>query len=196
MQMGRLVNRRTSAVVRYRSSLRQAGVSLFEAITTLGIASIVGVTALPAMLDMIANQRMTTAVNSFMTDLVVTRSTAISQGATVILCPGTPEVGCADTMDFAQGVIVFVDIDENNDFTPGAEPLVRVTEALPQGLKAKKNGLHTRIEYRLTGWSPGMMTSVTFCDSRGPAHGRRVTLNMAGRPYVAREHINGGPLSC
>ena len=194
--MGRHANRRTTSSADSPSRLRQIGVSLFEVITTLGIASIVGVTALPAMLDLIANQHMTTAVNEFVTDLVVTRATAIAQGRTVILCPGTPTLGCADTKDFTNGLIVFVDSDEDNEFTPGAETLVRVAAALPRGVSAKKNGMHTRIEYRATGWSPGMMTSVTFCDTRGPAHGRRVTVNMGGRPYVARKQLNGSPLSC
>lgn len=179
---------------RIASRRRTAGVTLFESVVTLGVAAILGLTGLPALRDMISAQRMTSAVNQYLTSLAVARNAAITRGRSVLLCPGSETTGCRTTTNWQQGFIVFSDEDDDNRFEASNDVLLRSVGPVADTLRI--GGGRRYLQYQPTGLAGGSNQSVSFCDSRGPSHGRVVIVNLAGRPYVSKKHRDGTPPKC
>lgn len=178
----------------FQSWRRTAGVTLYESIVTLGVVAFIGLTTLPALRDMLSAQRMTTAVNQYITSLTFARNEAITRGRSVLLCPGTAITGCQPTTDWQHGFIVFSDEDDDNRFDASTDILVRSVE--PAEGKLRIGGGRRFVQYQPTGLAGGSNQSVSFCDSRGSDQGRVVIINLAGRPYVSTKRPDGLPPKC
>jgi type IV fimbrial biogenesis protein FimT len=170
------------------------GVTLYESIVTLGVASIIGITAMPTLRDILAAQRMTTAVNEFITGLTLARTEAITRGRSVLLCPGTAATGCRSSTDWHQGFIVFSDENDDNRFDASRDVLIRSSGPAAGALRI--GGGRRFVQYQPSGLAGGSNQSVSFCDARGPGQGRVVIINLAGRPYVSKKRPDGTPPEC
>jgi type IV fimbrial biogenesis protein FimT len=182
------------SISRFGPARRASGVTLYETIVALGVAAILGTTGLPALRDMISAQRMTAAVNQYLTSLAVARNAAITSGRSVLLCPGAAATGCQPTTSWQQGFIVFSDEDDDNRFDASNDVLLRSVGPVAGTLRI--GGGRRFLQYQPTGLAGGSNQSVSFCDARGPQQGRVVIVNLAGRPYVSKKHRDGTPPKC
>lgn len=179
---------------RLESPRHTSGVTLYESIVTLGVLAILGLTGLPALHDMLSRQRMTAAVNQYITHLAIARNEAVTRGRSVLLCPGTATTGCQPVTTWQQGFIVFSDEDDDNRFDASNDLLVRSVGPADGNLRI--GGGRRFVQYQPTGLAGGSNQSVSFCDARGPDQGRVVIINLAGRPYVSKKHRDGTPPKC
>ena len=89
------------------AKIRVAGVTLFELVVTMAIASILASIAIPSFVDMIRTSHLKTHTSDFVTSLSLARSEAARRGNLVTVCKGTDGTGCTTDGGWEQGWIVF-----------------------------------------------------------------------------------------
>jgi type IV fimbrial biogenesis protein FimT len=168
--------------------LRQQGFTIVELMITVGIAGIVLMIAVPNMSEFIKNERLTTATNTLISDLMLARSKAVEMNQPVILCPSSNQTSCTET-DYDDGWIVWV--DGNNDGIIESGDLIKVQQALGNDVYIKNEGV-TTIKFNEKGFTPDRSNAdiLSVCDSRKDTHAKAITLSKTGR--VNR----GGSPSC
>jgi len=80
------------------------GFTLIEMMVTVAIMAIVATIAAPSFVDMIRNNRVTTAANDVLSAMQLARSEAIRQRRPITVCAGAD--ACTDSTDWAGGWIV------------------------------------------------------------------------------------------
>lgn len=159
-------------------TIRQRGLTLIEAMITLAVAAILLTLAVPSLQDFIIRNRMSTEVNNFIAALYVARSEAVKRLRDVSLCPTTTGTSCAASTDWAQGWMVYADIDNSNDFSPG-DVVIQQNSKMP----FNNIGNITFVTFNSRGSSNA--GSFSFTDTNGVANPRCVTLSSTGRLYVS-----------
>lgn len=166
----------TSVHHRHRLEM-QCGFTLVEAMVTLAVAAILLTWAVPSMQSFIVRNQMSTEVNNFMASLYLARSEAVKRLRDVSLCPTANGAACANSTNWAQGWMVYVNMDANNAFTPG-DIIIQINPSIPLSNTASGN----RLTFNPRGSSNS--DSFNFADSSGLAPPRCVTLSSAGRAYA------------
>lgn len=168
---------------RDRTRRRQHGLTLVELMTTLAILTLVCTFGASTFADVIARQRVQTALHMISADLAIARSTAIMRRNHVVACPGDP-LGCRADADWSNGWIVFMDADGNRH--PDTESdLIRVATA-PSGAPVNIRLASTRhfVRYQRDGRSAGSNLTINVCSKHTLAG--QVIVNNLGRVRSAR----------
>jgi type IV fimbrial biogenesis protein FimT len=196
--------------------MHEEGLSLIElmvVVFVLGIALVVGV---PAFTTMLANTRMTTAVNDMVTSLHAARSEAIKRRATVLLCPARAAGGTCDLAATpGSGWIVFVDLNGNGSVDAGGGEVILqnhgpLEPAIAARLSVAPADPPHYVAFDGSGFEETLpalgapISAIEFCDERGDidtgsgiAAGRLLTIDRTGRPqiYRTRSQVQAGPLA-
>ena len=90
---------------------KNSGFTLIELMVTLAIVGIFASIALPSFSQMIENNRISTATNEFVSNLILARSEALKRSRNVTICPSSNQTSCGTGTDYSNGWIVFVDCD-------------------------------------------------------------------------------------
>ena len=173
---------------------RCRGISLWELLLVLAVASVLSAVGIPGVSAFVLNARRTADINAFVTAIQLARSEAFKRGRTVVLCKSADGSGCGGAeVEFGQGWLVFVNEDEIRP--PGrsaAEPLLHAYRPAMSGtIRANRN----LFEFRAFGRRSTNGT-VSFCDRRGAAHARAVVVSYTGRPRVSGSGAGLSPGSC
>jgi len=170
------------------------GVTLVELMVTLAVVGLLMAVGIPAVRDLIATNRMSTAVNDLVSSLHLARSEALKTGDRVSVCASanwdSAAPGCSGD-DLAGGWIVFVDsVTENDGVDPG-EAVLLAHEPLPEVIELTAPPI---ISFAASGVldnpQPGEV-DLLLCDNRadldtggGIAAGRWVQVSPMGRPRI------------
>lgn len=177
----------------------ECGVSLYEMLIALAVAAVLGATAVPGMRDLLARQRMTTAVNQFVLALSYARSEAIKRAQAVALCPTEKDSGCAPAGDhgtfWQSGILVFVDMNRNYEWDP-TEPVLRIFPDVGRGLVIASSRHRSRVVYRANGRAGGTNITYHFCHPDGRAAARALIVSNSGRPRTASTTPDGRTPGC
>ena len=173
---------------------RCTGYSMTEVLTTLAVVGVVVSNGVPAMQNLVHEQRLTTQVNQLFTDLHLARSESIKRGAPVVLCKSGDGVACSTTTAWQDGWLVFVDSDDDRTMDAN-EPVIRVQQALSTGVTLRFGTSYRYVFYKPDGaaWPNG---TFTFCDPRDAAYARAIIITTAGRARVSSKSSSDGALSC
>lgn len=174
------------------------GVTLLESLAALAVVAVLAGAGAPSMANWVYQVRLGTLAQELAVDLDFARSAAVAQDQRATACKAAPlphaasEPACADSGDWSQGWLVFEDRNENG-VRDVDEPVRLQRNALPDGWKAFGNTtVASYVSYtplgvtRLVqgGFQAG---TITVCrNSAGPIEARRVIVNSAGRPRVAK----------
>lgn len=157
---------------------RNAGFTLTELTITVTILGLVMVIGIPSMREFIKNDRLVTQINTLVGHLAYARSEAVLRHQPVIICASSNQTSCS-TNDWADGWIIFVDTDNNSDFSAG-EDMLRQSDGLAGG-NALSSSLGNIVIYDKRGFAPASIGSFTLCDDRGDAHKKAITISATGR---------------
>lgn len=174
---------------------RQRGFTLANVLVTIAIGAVLLTQAIPSLQAFIQRNRVSTAVNRFSGALQYARSEAVRRSRRVVLCPSADGRGCADTERWAQGWIVFADLDGDRERDRN-EPLLRTAPGFPAGISMRSSRHRRRIRYQALGNTHGTNASFTFCDGHGRARPRVICLSGTGRPRVTDRRCDGKPVRC
>ena len=166
---------------------KNSGFTLIELLIVAGLVSILMAIGIPAMGDFIKNDRLTTQINTMVGHLAYARSEAVLRLQSVIICASDNQASCSSN-NWADGWIVFVDTDNNNDFSAGEE-MLRVKQPL-EGGNTLINPTGSSVEYDLRGFAPDSIGSFSLCDDRGATHMKSISISVTGRVR------KGGSVSC
>ncbi|MHB8455657.1 MAG: GspH/FimT family pseudopilin [Acidiferrobacterales bacterium] len=181
----------------------ERGFNLIELMVALTVASILTVIAIPNMRTFIENTRIATQANDLVADASYARSEAIRRSANVGICASNSAgTGCLTGSDWDGGRLVFVDVNNDNLWTPGTDTIIRYREAL-----SGNNTLRTptSVPDPFVFGPRGQSTNYTgagatfvLCDSRGSTFGRAIQINPIGQVSVLPGPTEGGtaPATC
>lgn len=164
---------------------REAGFSLPELLTVLGIAAILAALALPNMGAVLRAQQLKVAVNDLFGSIGLTRAQALARNSRVQLAPRDP-LGT----DWTRGWTVFVDHDGDGMPGPGDE-IVSDHAALPDGIAIRfaftSAAAPFYIAYNGAGRSTANQSDAARFGTLSLFQGsaiRRIKINMLGRARI------------
>lgn len=138
---------------------KERGFTLIELLVTIAIAAILITLAAPSFKGLIQTNAMSSAVNTFMSDLRFARSEAVRRGGTVVMCrsdapeSSNPTCGSASGPGgngWVSGWIVFYD-ENGNGSKNAAEPILRVQSAINSIDSIVERGVGSSTKFRFTG---------------------------------------------
>lgn len=162
----------------------QLGLTLIELVATMAVLAILTGVGVPSFQNLIANQKQTTAINSYVASFQQARLRAVSQASQVVVCPSANGTTCTGGLSWEHGWLIYDDENRNRRHDAD-EAVVAVFQALPTGLSATSSVGRTQLVYRADGSAGGSNLRVTLCDRRGPEHARSIVVNNHGRPRTA-----------
>jgi len=153
--------------------------TVLELLVVVAIATILLLTAVPALQQFTWRQHLRAAVGNLHNDLLTARSEAVYGGTSVVACPGDALLGCSGSADWSHGWIVFA--DSNDDRQQQAdEPLLRHGQVFEQ-LKVGGSAGRSTIRFLPDGSAPGSNSTIGFCGLGGPEQARKLVISNIGR---------------
>ena len=170
---------------------KSTGFTLIELMVVLAIFAILVTLAAPSLKRLIQTTTMSSAVNTFLSDMRYARSEAIRRGGGVAMCrSNNPEAanakcGTGSTVGWEGGWIIFLNLD-NGVTRTAAEPLLRVQGPIT-GVNTISGGT-TLFKFTATGrLNLGGATQFQFGSAPAYANDvqRIICVNVGGRARIA-----------
>lgn len=174
------------------------GFTLIELLMALGIAGILAMAGAPAMGNLLARNRVTTAQGALLDALQRARAAAVMHNGRVLVCPSRDGHRCDAGDSWQHGWIVALDRD--HDGQPDAtSPIIATQVALAIGTHVVSSRGRTRIAFHPNGGATGSNASFTICTARERI-GSIVVVSNSGRvrsgaaaPAQLQECLAGAP---
>lgn len=177
-----------------------------ELLASLAILASLASLAGPGMVRLVQQERSTTALNQLLGAVQLARSSAITRGATVTLCPSADGHTCAGRNRWHEGAIVFTDEDRDGRRDQD-DALLRALPGFANSSRVYwrsfRNKSYLQLNSRgMTNWQNGHFL---YCPANGdPRLARQLILNAQARVRKApdrdrdgiAEDARGKPLRC
>lgn len=177
-----------------------AGFTLIELMVVVALMAILATLAAPAMSGMVNSMRLTTAVNSLFTSLLLARSEAIKRNGRAVVCKSASGDACITSGGWEQGWIVFHDANNNATRDTG-EVIVSRGHALQSPIRLNGNSpLANYVSFTpmgQTAYASGAFQAgtLTVCvESSEPLEARQIVISSTGRPRTVRKTVAKCPL--
>jgi type IV fimbrial biogenesis protein FimT len=178
------------------------GFTLLELLATITVIAILSAIAVPGFLDFARNNRLTTATNELVSDMLVARNEAVKRNRPVVICKTLDATAASPVCDanvanpWTTGWIVFVDSDDDGTRDAG-EFLVRLHGPLLNTITLTGFGapIQNLLSYRPSG-RPFNFTGATFklCDERGANKAKALIVSGAGQTRISDQKDGSGTL--
>lgn len=155
---------------------KNSGFTLVELVVTVGIVGLLVGIGIPAMSDLIRNDRLSGQINTLVGHLALARSEAVKRHQPVVICASSDQASCGGGWD--SGWIVFADPDSSGSFTGGDE-LLRVQQAL-EGGNSFNSIPAAVVTYDSRGFAPNANGSFALCDNK-MGKGKSIRIAATGR---------------
>lgn len=165
----------------------EAGFTLLELLVVIIIVGIMSALAAPSFSSFVANNRISSATNDLIADLMLARGTASTNGKHAVVCPSTDGTSCSTTVsDWGTGRIVFIDANANGTYDAG-DTLLKYSTSLPSNLTVTMTTFpNSYIAYNsYGGMFPLGNGYFTLC-VMGASQDRQISVDYSGRPSATR----------
>ena len=171
------------------------GFTLIEFVIALSIVAILAGVAIPSYSKFVAKSEQATMMSNFM--LAINKGKQFSQlyRKRIALCPSADLQQCTGGLEWQNGYLVFVDLNED-----------RILDANEKVLKAlKENASHVKIQtsvgrkklsYYPWGESPGSNATVRFCAEDEVIPGKAIIISNKGETRFSDYLPTGDPVTC
>jgi len=173
---------------------RAHGFTLTELMVTLAVVAVLLAIAAPSYRNFVLDTRMSAEANEFLTTVNFARSEAVKRNARVTMCKSSSGTGCADSGNWAQGWIVFADLDGAalGTYNAGTDTILRVHAALTtQSTLTGTTNVATYISFipdgrsQLADNATAQTGDIDLCNSGSAVKDRRLHLEL-GRAQVTQ----------
>jgi len=188
---------------------RTTGFTVVELMVVIAIIAIIVAFGIPSYNSVITQNRMASEINDLSNDVELARSTAISSGESVTICPSTTQTTttvCSDSDNWSTGWIIFTDVANNQTFGAG-DTLIRVHSALSTDTLTGTNSTAVTGPYeggvsylefnRMGGSSNGSTTGATYSaislhdPTNNPSWQRCLVVSGVGTSVIASDATPG-----
>jgi type IV fimbrial biogenesis protein FimT len=177
-----------------------AGFTLIELMVVVALAALLQSLALPAFRGFVNSMRLTVAVNSLFTSLLLARSEAIKRNGRAVVCKSASGEACVTSGNWEQGWIVFHDAN-NNARRDAGEAIVSYQQGTAAPILLTGNSpLASYVSYTpmgQTAYASGAFQAgtLTVCvASSSSQEARQIIVSSAGRPRTVRTMLAKCPL--
>ncbi len=167
----------------------QTGFTLIELLYTVALAALILSVGVPSFVQTMRNSEMTATTNGLLSAMHIARSEAIKRRARVTICPSTTaEPPVCDGN--GTGLTVFVNAADDQTIDLPADTIVQTRDWLQGGVNLTNDGgIPGYVSYAPSGFTraiggASISGSLVFCDDRGEASARVLTLSPTGRPQI------------
>lgn len=165
------------------------GFTLVELLATLTIAGALFSVGVPSLRDTVLNHRMNAGINDMITEINLARSEAIKRGTSVVICPSNDagtQCQDKDTSDsspanWLMGWLIYSDVNNNASYDSGTDEILRKHAKLTEFKSIKSKAGNTILKFTSDGFAPGIMTTISFCDTRGISSAKGLVIIDTGR---------------
>ena len=175
--------------------VRSAGFTLIELAMVVALVATLYSLAAPALSGMANSMRLTMAVNSLFSSLLLARSEAIKRNSRTVVCKSATGETCSITGGWEQGWIVFHDANNNASVDTG-EVILSREQALPHPVQLTGNGpVSSYVSYTAMGtttYPSGAFQAGTFTvctKSLTTVAAREIKINISGRPRTLKTMV-------
>jgi type IV fimbrial biogenesis protein FimT len=156
---------------------------MIELLVTVSIAAILLTLAVPNFRDFLLNSRLSSQALDLVTALNYAKSEATKRNVTINVCKNADAVTVCTgaATGWSNGWQVVVDNNNDCDGNDAGETVLKVWPALEGNTLCYNGATGDRIRFQNTGFTPGFAGTYRFCDSRGTANARSVTVSLLGR---------------
>jgi len=162
---------------------KDRGFTLIELMVTLAVAAILLTVGVPSMRDLIRNNRLAGATNTFVSSLNVVRSEAVKQGRNATLCVSSDTANAAPTCtgetNWRLGWVAWVDSDADGALDSPGE-ILRIVEPLPTTLTVTLSTAVNNLRIDSQGNVSSPNITLDLCDDRTAETGRRLRVLATG----------------
>lgn len=173
---------------------RQRGFTVIELMITVSIVGILVAAAAPGYQDWVATTRLNAHTNELVTALHFARSEAVKRNVAVSVCKSSSGTGCVTTGTWAQGWMVFVDINASGNVDNSGDTILRVHEKLSGGTTLiGETAVASVILFRSNG-TAAQAGLIDMCSYRQTVAGRDIVIaSGTGRPISV---VDAAPITC
>ena len=169
-------------------SQKQKGFTIIELMITMVIAAIVLAFAAPSFMDLVEKNRVRTATEQLVELFRMSRVVAVEQRNMVSVCGSSDSSSCDN--DWGTSIISLKRGEEAAD----DEVLARLN--ISDKISVSKNGTHTRVDFRTSGWAPADNTTITLCPVDGDFHNAyRIIVASSGKVKI-KANLEGDTTWC
>lgn len=167
---------------------KQKGFTLIEVMVGIAMMGIVISIAMPSMNDWLADMRVDDEISQVHRLLLISRNTAVNMDQPVTMCP--LDGGSRCTNNWANDISVFIDLNNNQQYEPPNESLIRVKNAIKDG--DTLTFPRASIVYQPTGQTGGATGTFVYCPSGYTDKGRAIRVSLRGRAYPSSDQDSDG----
>lgn len=173
------------------------GLTLIELLTTVATLGIILALAIPAFNAIQARNAMASAVNLFLAQLHMARSTAVTRERRITLCPAVSSDQCgADHRRWHGGYLIFEDLDRDHA-KDEAEAVISFEEQAADGIRiVSSSRQRNKISFLPLGRAWFSNTTVRFCHQQDTSLNRAVIVSNNGRVRVVKRLTDGSAINC
>ncbi len=175
--------------------LRSAGFTFIELLITLTLVAILLTIANMTYAHATYTVHTNLAKTKLNASLMTARTKAISSGVDVVLCPSNSQESCAGSPRWDAGWIVFVDLNEDEQYQ-SSDILIERQKKLDSRVHIATSVGRTKIQMQPNGGNAGSNASFTFCDPRGYKKAFALIMNNNGILREAPASSSGSALAC
>ncbi|MCP4186678.1 MAG: prepilin-type N-terminal cleavage/methylation domain-containing protein [Gammaproteobacteria bacterium] len=159
---------------------KYSGFTLIELMITLAIVAIVTTLAIPGMSEFVKNERLTSASNNLLGDIMLARSKAVERNQPVIICASNDQANCNG--NYEDGWIITIDSDSDGI----GDEIIKIQQATEGNITYDQGGAGLSIiTFDSRGFLPtGANTgTISVCDNRTNPddYAKTISLSATGR---------------